>query len=140
MTKAEAIRFRDHLNTIIAQLDDDVALEVSDLFMPWSGNGINYYGPNEQNHSQSRVKYNDTLYKCTQSHISQASWNPVDAASLWARMDNPQEEWPEWVQPIGAQDAYEYGAKVSHNNKHWISNTPDNVWEPGVYGWDEVVA
>lgn len=48
-------------------------------------------------------------------------------------------EWPEWVQPVGAQDAYNTGAQVSHNNLHWISTVDNNVWEPGVYGWNEVV-
>ena len=38
---------------------------------------------------------------------------------------------------LGAHDAYEQGAKVSHNGKHWISDVAANVWEPGVYGWTE---
>lgn len=140
MTREEAIRFRNHLNTIINTLDDETAIEVSDLFMPWSGDGVQYYGPEDPGgNPQSKVRYNETLYKCLTTHISQKTWNPVDAASIWARMDNPQEEWPEWVQPLGAQDAYALGAKVSHNNKHWISTVNGaNVWEPGVYGWDEV--
>jgi hypothetical protein len=29
------------------------------------------------------------------------------------------------------------GDKVSHNEKHWISDVDANVWEPGVYGWTE---
>lgn len=29
------------------------------------------------------------------------------------------------------------GDKVSHNDKHWISDVDSNVWEPGVYGWTE---
>lgn len=37
----------------------------------------------------------------------------------------------------GAQDAYALGAKVSHNEKHWISIVDANVWEPGEYGWEE---
>jgi len=41
------------------------------------------------------------------------------------------------VQPIGAQDAYPLGAKVSHDGKHWVSAAANNVWEPGVYGWEE---
>lgn len=50
------------------------------------------------------------------------------------------EEWPEWKQPTGAQDAYPKGAKVSHNGKHWTSNVDSNVWEPGATGvtqWTE---
>ena len=140
MTRAEAIRFRNQINTVIETLDDEAALEVPDLFLPWSGAGVQYYGPDDPSgNPQSRVHYNATLYKGITTHGSQEAWNPVDAASIWARMDNPAEEWPEWVQPLGSQDAYAYGAKVSHNDKHWISNYDGaNVWEPGVYGWDEV--
>lgn len=28
--------------------------------------------------------------------------------------------------------------KVSHNEKHWISDMDYNVYEPGVMYWDEV--
>lgn len=28
------------------------------------------------------------------------------------------------------------GAKVSHNEKHWISTYDNNTWEPGVFGWE----
>lgn len=53
--------------------------------------------------------------------------------------DKPTEdEYPEWVQPTGAHDAYDQGAKVSHNGKKWTSDVSANVWEPGVYGWTEV--
>ena len=38
---------------------------------------------------------------------------------------------------IGAHDAYALGAKVSHKEKHWTSTVANNVWEPGVYGWEE---
>lgn len=30
------------------------------------------------------------------------------------------------------------GDKVMHNGKTWQSTTDNNVWEPGVYGWEEV--
>ena len=58
---------------------------------------------------------------------------------MWTPLGKPGEEFPEWVQPLGVHDAYEQGAKVSHNSKKWVSNTANNVWEPGVYGWDEYV-
>lgn len=51
----------------------------------------------------------------------------------------PSEEYPEWVRPTGAHDAYAQGAKVSHNGKKWTSDIAANVWEPGVYGWTEVI-
>ena len=49
------------------------------------------------------------------------------------------EELDAWVQPTGAQDAYDVGAKVTHATKDWFSTTPANVWEPGVFGWQEIV-
>lgn len=48
------------------------------------------------------------------------------------------ETYPAWVQPSGAHDAYNSGDKVSHNGKNWQSTTSGNVWEPGVYGWEEI--
>lgn len=46
-------------------------------------------------------------------------------------------KYPAWVQPTGAHDAYNIGARVSHKDKHWTSDYDANVWEPGVYGWTE---
>ena len=83
-------------------------------------------------------RYGDKLYKCIQAHTSQPDWTPDAATSLWVRIADPAEEWPEWSQPIGASDAYALGDKVAHNDKHWISNVDGNVWEPGVYGWNEI--
>lgn len=82
-------------------------------------------------------QYNGLLYRCVQAHTSQATWTPEDAPSLWTRIADPAQEWPEWIQPTGAHNAYAKGAKVSHNGKHWISDVDANVWEPGVYGWTE---
>ena len=53
------------------------------------------------------------------------------------RIGDPTQEFPEWVQPIGAHDAYAAGSKVSHNEKKWVSDIDGTVWEPGVYGWTE---
>lgn len=114
-------------------LTDKQAASAPFLFNEWDPNGVSYTA------EVSKVTYNDLLYKCLQSHVSQASWNPADAVSLWVRIDDPAIEWPEWRQPAGAHDAYPIGAKVSHNDKHWVSNTDNNVWEPGVFGWDEQV-
>lgn len=112
---------------------DDVALTIPNIYPEWSANSVAYK-------LNEKVRYNDLLYKCLNAHKSQASWTPTDAPSLWVRIDDPAEEWPEWRQPTGATDAYPKGAKVSHNSKHWVSNTENNVWEPGVYGWDEQTA
>ena len=75
------------------------------------------------------------LYACITAHTSQASWKPSLTPALWNKISI--EEWPEWVQPTGAHDAYAKGDKVSHNNKRWVSTVDANTWEPGVYGWEE---
>lgn len=49
----------------------------------------------------------------------------------------PLKNGPNGANPVGAHDAYSKGAKVSHKEKHWISTVDSNVWEPGVYGWEE---
>lgn len=45
---------------------------------------------------------------------------------------------PEWIQPTGAHDAYKIGAKVKYNGKIYVSTVDNNVWAPGVYGWNLV--
>ena len=112
-------------------LDDADADKVKYLFDNWSGDGVAYA-------VGDRVLYSETLYKCIQAHTSQPDWTPDVAVSLFVRCDDPGEEWPEWIQPTGAHDAYEIGYKVSHNGKHWINTIDNNTYEPGVYGWDEV--
>ena len=128
MLKSEALRFRTHLNSIIKSLEDETALTVIDLFPLWKTNKA--YALND------RVQYSEVLYKCVQAHTSQDNWTPDQTPALWTSVS--VEDWPEWVQPTGAQDAYNTGDQVSHSNKHWVSTVDANVWEPGVYGWDEV--
>ena len=51
------------------------------------------------------------------------------------------ETYPEWVQPLGAHDAYKIGDRVTFNGKVYESVIAANVWSPAVYpaGWKEVV-
>lgn len=83
-----------------------------------------------------RRAYDGLLYEVIQAHTTQDGWEPPNVPALFKRVWT--EEYPEWVQPTGAHDAYAKGAKVSHNGKKWVSTADANVWEPGVYGWDEV--
>ena len=82
--------------------------------------------------------YADVLYEVLQAHTSQADWYPPNVPALFLRK-TPEGTIAEWVQPLGAHDAYPLGAMVLHNSKTWISIYDGaNVWEPGVYGWEEV--
>ena len=110
-------------------IDDATAAEHAELFAPWTY-PVGYKTGNIRRHGGK-------LYRCVQDHTSQEDWTPDAAASLWTCTADPAEEWPAWSQPVGAFDTYGIGAKVSHNDKHWTSDTDNNVWEPGVYGWTE---
>lgn len=102
-------------------LDDETALTAPELFPQWEVGKAYSVG--------DRVRYGE-LYKVIQAHTSQADWTPDIAVSLFVKVADPAIEWPEWTQPTGAHDAYAKGDKVSHNDKHWISNVDGNVWEP----------
>ena len=111
-------------------IDEVTAGEHAEVFAPWAADVAYTAGQLRQHQSK--------LYKCLQAHTSQADWTPDTAVSLWVSVSDPAEEWPQWSQPVGAQDAYALGDQVSHNGVHWTSSVAANVWEPGVYGWNEV--
>ena len=111
------------------QIDEVTATEHAETFAAWEPD-VAYVLGNIRRDA-------DNLYKCVQAHTSQSGWEPHLTPALWAKIGDPAEEWPEWSQPIGAQDAYIKGDKVSYNGGHWISDVDNNVWQPGVYGWHQ---
>lgn len=127
MIRSKLLRLRAMIEKASATLPDADAQDVPELFKAWA-NDTDYL-------IDDRRQYGGILYKCVQAHRSQADWTPNKTPALWVRVS--VEEWPEWVQPIGAQDAYVKGAKCSHNGKHWVSDIDNNVWEPGVAMWTE---
>lgn len=129
ITKDRAYKLRAMIEQASLSLSDSDASSVPELFPSWETDTDYVVG--------DRRRYGNTLYKCLMAHTSQDSWTPDVSPSLWVRTDNPGIEWPDWVQPLGATDAYSLGAKVSHNSKHWTSDVDNNVWEPSVYGWTE---
>ncbi len=129
ISRTKALRLRALIEQAAVSLDDEYALEGVELFPGWKV-GKAY----EQS---ERVRYNDTLYRCVQAHTSQSDWTPDVTPALWVVVS--LDEYPEWVQPTGAHDAYHKGDKVSYTQKHWVSDVDNNTWAPGVYGWSEVV-
>ena len=128
MEEAEAIRASS--DGLAQGQTDEKLVENKAAFPWWNGDRVNYL-------TGMLVQYGENLYRVVQSHISQSDWTPDKTPALFTKIST--EEFPEWVQPTGAQDAYMSGDKVTHNSKHWISTADNNVWEPGVYGWDEVI-
>lgn len=110
-------------------IDEATAAEHAELFLEWAADV--HYNVNDLRRD------GDYLYRCIQAHTSQTGWNPAATPALWVRAGNPDDEYPQWRQPIAACDACAKGAKVSHKGKRWVSEVAANVWEPGVYGWVE---
>lgn len=117
-----------------ANLTDEKAMEVADLYPEWVAmkaypeNEIVKYGVNADGETQ--------LYKVIQAHTSQAGWTPDTAASLYKKIGFTDEGVSIWTQPLGATDAYMKGDVVSFENQLWKSTVDNNVWQPGVYGWE----
>lgn len=114
--------FIDAIRTLRALATDEQALASPAIYPEWAEDKA--YTVDE------RVLYEDVLYRCLQGHTSQESWNPADAASLWARVLIPDPDViPEWVQP-DSTNPYMRGDKVRHNGKIWVSLVDHNIWEP----------
>lgn len=125
-----ARKLRIQIEALAETLDDEHALEITELFPNWNGGYVQYT-------TGQRVRYNGVLYKVLQDHTSQFNWSPDQASSLFAEVLIPDPTViPEWVQP-DSTNPYMQGDKVTHNGKTWTSDIDNNVWEPGVYGWTE---
>lgn len=123
----EAKGYRKAIDTFAKNQTDETLIDNKAAFMPWRA-GL-------QVTTGQILRYGDDIYRVIQSHTTQDDWTPDKVPALFVKIS--LEEYPEWVQPTGAHDAYMKGAKVSHNSKHWISDVDNNIWEPGVYGWSE---
>lgn len=119
------------LKPVLDYLSDEEALKFTELYPAWAVGKVYAVGV--------RVKYEDILYKCITEHSSQEDWTPDKSPALWTTVlvsDNG--DILAWSQP-DSTNAYMTGDKVTHNDKTWVSIVDNNVWEPGVYGWDEVI-
>lgn len=96
----------------------------------------------------------DTLFTNLAEIAKQVATNTLEIANIKAKMEEqgttipepepePGEEYPEYIQPTGAHDAYHNGDKVTYQGKKYHCIAPDGVavvWAPDVYPdyWDEV--
>ncbi len=127
-----ALKLRPLIEKASIALDDADALEAIQLFPRWDDSAKYEVG--------DRVRFQNVLYKCLQSHIAQPTWTPIAAPSLWAKVLIPDPEViPEWEQP-GSTNAYQIGDKVRYNGKVYESVIANNIWSPESYpqGWREV--
>ena len=120
---------RAAMDAAAAALTDEQALKAAAIYPAWSAQDT--YDAGE------RVRFDGTLYKCLQPHAAQPDWTPTAAPSLWAKVltSDTGEPLP-WEQPEST-NPYMQGDKVTHGGKTWVSAIDNNIWEPGVYGWEE---
>ena len=92
------------------------------------------------------VNYKGSIYR---SLINGNVWAPDVYSAGWELVkESPEEpeepdepiteEYPDWVQPTGAHDAYNTGDIVKYNGQLYISKIDGNVWAPEAYpaGWE----
>lgn len=133
--KMEEVEKKEESLTKVAKVvansvtDDVVALEIQEFYDIWQ-EGVKYV-------KDQYVRHNDILFKVLTEHTSQADWTPDTVASLFAKVlaDPTGENIFEWQQP-DSTNPYMTGDKVTHNGVTYISIIDNNVWEPGVYGWE----
>lgn len=78
------------------------------------------------------------LYQVLQAHTSTEEWKPDATPSLYKKIGVTEDGYPEWVQPLGASDAYNTGDVVSYNGKLYRSLMDGNAYSPDAYpaGWE----
>lgn len=138
MTNIERCReLRQAIQLFAGTLTEDAdIMTIPSIFPAWQANkayetkDVFSYGVDADGKPQ--------LYQVLQPHTASEIYPPDTATSLYKKIGITEDGIPEWVQPLGATDAYALGDIVMHNGKKWKSTTANNVWEPGVYGWEEV--
>lgn len=124
----------DPVDQLLPILTDEQAESVTSLHHEWAAGTAYAEGV--------RVKYDGKLYRCVQAHTSQEGWEPPVTPAMWVRTA-PEGEIPVWVQPTGAQDAYNKGDKVHYPDAEgpvYASLIDANVYSPLAYpqGWELV--
>lgn len=124
------------LSTLDADTDAENMLAVASVFpkyevgKAYKTKDVFAYGENAVGDAQ--------LYQVLQDHTSAAEWKPDAALSLYKKIGVSESGYPEWVQPLGASDAYNTGDIVSYNGTLYKSTIDGNVWAPEAYpaGWE----
>jgi hypothetical protein len=136
---SDAYNLIETLKRLISKLSDPIIndenitqQDIDDLAIVYP-----YYEINKSYIIGDIFAFEGKLYEVNQSHTSQADWYPPTTPALY-KIKTPPGVIAEWIQPTGAQDAYNIGDKVLHNGYTWESTINANVWEPGVYGWNQI--
>lgn len=134
-----ALELRKALQFFLATLDADtqadMIMEVASVFPKYQV-GKAYKVKEVFSYGENNVG-DPQLYQVLSEHTSAAEWTPDTAASLYKKIGVTEEGYPEWVQPLGASDAYNKGDVVSYNGELYVSDIDANTWAPDAYGWSK---
>ena len=124
--KAATVMFRALAQTDVITATD--ALDNAGMFPLWA----DCIG--QRADAGSYWRHGDKLYRVNtgQGHTIQADWAPGTASALFSLAANPADEWPEWIQPTGAHNAYAKGDKVTYQGDRWILDAETSAYAPGV--------
>jgi len=111
-------------------IDEVTLAENADLFPVWDEDFTGRRG--------TIVQDEGLLFRAIHDIGVGQNTKPSETPSMWTLIGNPNEEYPQWIQPIGVHDAYPAGARVTHNELRWVSDVDNNIWEPGNFGWTQV--
>ena len=130
MTLTElASKLRPIIEKAAFSLEDETALQGVQLFPLWK--------PGLQVNVDERYQKDGILYRVVQQHTTQSDWEPKNTPALWSVVS--LEEWPEFVHPTGAHDAYKKGDKVTFDGERYVCNMDGCAWSPSEYppAWDK---
>jgi len=128
-----------YINIETKTMEDIWTKETSEEIIKEIKNELEEYEINKKYFVNDTFQYEGKAYKVIQEHTSQSDWKPDTTDSLYTELILYEfGEISEWVQPEGSHDAYPLGAKVTHDGFTWKNEVKDNVWEPGVYGWNKI--
>lgn len=138
----QALELRKALQLFLASMDVDTQaadmMEVATVF-PKYQIGKAYKVKEVFSYGENAVG-DPQLYQVLQAHTSAAEWTPDTAASLYKKVGVAENGYPEWVQPLGASDAYNKGDIVDYKGRLYRSLIDGNVHSPDAYpaGWEAV--
>lgn len=139
-----ALEMRKALQIFLASMDVDAQaaemLEVPTMFPAWQV-GKAYKAKDVFSYGENGVG-DPQLYQVLQDTTAAAEHTPDAAVSLYKKIGVTDDGYPEWVQPLGATDAYSTGDVVSYNGSLYVSTIDGNVWSPDAYpqGWEPYTA
>lgn len=92
----------------------------------------------------------ESLYALARQHARPQYNYDAEIEAIWAAIrelqaaqegggTEPGDEWPQFVQPTVAHDAYGVGDKVTFNGARYVCKMANCVWSPDVYpdAWEK---